>query len=383
MTEADEALSSEDHRANRRLLLLGVGVMGTAFALGVTAQSMLVLGIGSISIGGQTPPQVIEAAMRISVNLATVASIGALAVWWRLHVRGFAAFLGLSACIALLAATFRTLLQLLIGVHLVDDPRTAISDALITLPVGLIILLVAGTLVELNRRATRAERERLRAATDATEALTADTLHGTMQHRLVVIEAELTAIADRLSSESGVLGTELRDRMRDLSTDLDTLRERDLRALSIALYPEALNRGIVPAMRALTDRIPSSISVDFSAEGFAEPDGLDRTSRLLLVRVAEEGISNALRHGKAEKISLRIERLTSPDGDTCRVHVQHFGQPPKEPLHLSGLARLQRRLAQVQGGLLLEPEPRGATLHAWVPLAGLGAPSLAAASRAD
>ncbi|XPP26609.1 MAG: sensor histidine kinase [Leucobacter sp.] len=378
MNSVDSATIMEDTRADRRLFLLAAGFMGAVFALGVTAQSMLVLGIGTLSFGGQTPSPGLEAALRISVNLATVTVLCAVAVWWRIYDRNLPAFLRLSLCVALIGAAFRTTLQLLIGVHHLSDPHMVISDALITLPVGLAILIIAAALLELNRRARSSERERQRASTRATEALTAlqqeelrvrrevaDALHGTMQQRLVLIEAELDTVATRLASPiEPAAAAELETSVRDIRTDLDALRERDLRALSAALYPEALDRGLVPATRALTARIPASIPVDFSAEGFPIPDVLTHSARLLLVRVAEEGVSNALRHGKAERISLEL-RI---DGAAYMIRVRHHGLPPTEPIRLSGLARLQRRLADQDGDLRLDAEPHGAILRAWLPI---------------
>src|SRR5690606_7618199 len=102
-------------------------------------------------------------------------------------------------------------------------------------------------------------------------------LHGTMQQRLVMIEAELQSVARQLAATTDSSATaELVERLHVARAGIDALREQELRTLSTALYPEALDRGLIPAIRALTARIPPSIAVDFTTDGFAEPDGLSQ-----------------------------------------------------------------------------------------------------------
>lgn len=380
-TAADRSQLAQDHRADSMLFLLAVSFVGAAFAFGATAQAMLVLNTDHLVIFGVTPPPAVEALLRVLVNLAGVAIVGSLSVWWRLIDRSLIAFLTLSLTIAAIAAISRSILQFLIGMHRLDELDTAITYAIITFPVALVSIIAATIAVSLGRLARNSERQRQLAAIRASDALAAlqeeelrvrrevaDTLHGTMQQRLVLISADLNQVATQLAtSGASEQSTELATRVRKVLSELDALRERELRELSAALYPEALERGLVPALRALTSRIPASIAVDFRAESVPVPDGLDQGSRLLLIRVAEDAVSNALRHGQASKISLTLDIETDAYGSRFILTVRNWGTALHESPVLSGLDRLRRRLVDVNGELTLQPEPQGACLRAWLP----------------
>lgn len=407
---------ASDSRADKRLFLIALCFVGMIFAVGVTAQSMIVLGIGPLSFGDGTVKPGIEAVIRTSINLTSVVIMAVLSVLTKLYVRGPIVFFTLGAAIAIVAGVFRGGLQLVVGVH--QSLRSATGDGSITLIVAFMVICIAQVLVVLNRRARSAERARQRASVRATEALTslqqeelrvrrevADALHGTMQQRLVLLSAELDSLTATLATLPERDAADLETRIRHVQSELDSMREQELRALSAALYPEALHRGVAPAVRALTSRIAAAIAVRFVAEGFPTPDGLNQTSRLLLVRIVEEGISNALRHGKAEEITIKLSSSesvstgTDTDTDTdvsgdalesgsdelsdgvearlgeelpvdmpwYQVSVSHVGLPPSEPISLSGLARLKHRVTDLGGDLHFEPQPNGALLSAWLP----------------
>lgn len=380
MSRAADTVAAQDFRTDRRIFLIAAGFTGAMFGLGATAQSMFVLGIHPIVFDETALHPALEAIIRGSINLLSVAILCALGSWWRVFDRRIVDFLWISVCISLIAAVTRSVMQVAVGVHPLHDLRIAASDAAVVVPVSLTIITVGSALVRLGRRAREAERARQRAAIRATEALTAlqqeelrvrrdvaDALHGTMQQRLVLVEAELDSLVARVTAPEPLstgARTEIGQRITEVRTTIDGMRERELRELSVALYPEALDRGLLPAARALTARIPAAIPVAFSADDFPAPDALDTGDRLLLVRVAEEGVSNALRHGRAERIALG---LRVADGG-YEVRVQHLGQAPEASSQLSGLERLRRRLLDRDGELVLEPEPDGATLRAWLPI---------------
>ncbi|MFC5338975.1 sensor histidine kinase [Leucobacter denitrificans] len=374
-----------EHHADRTLFLASVLLIGAVFAIGVTAQSVIVLGIDAVSIGQREVAPGFDVGIRIAVNLVCVALLAFGSTWLHLFSRSLGSFFLFGTTTSCLAAAIRTLLQLTIGVY--DDLSTALSDALITAPVCVVVLLIARALVMLNRKARTAEQAHQRAAIRAAEALTslqqeelrvrrevADALHGTMQQRLVLLSTELESIATDIKGfapETGVSEPTDSDtpasRIRRVRTELDSMREEDLRTLSAALYPEALDRGLIPATRALTARIPASIPVQLFTEGFPSPDNLDASSRLLLVRVAEEGVTNALRHGKAASISIDLTHDSESGNPTYGLSVRHRGVPPKKPINLSGLARLRRRLTDLGGDLQFASEDDGARLVAWIP----------------
>ncbi|WP_336991541.1 sensor histidine kinase [Leucobacter sp. VD1] len=373
-----------DQAADARLLILTVVLIGVFFAFGATAQSMLVHGVPAPRLGGHALGPVAEATLRASINLLTVGIIALGAAWMRIIDRPLWIAAACALLVSVVAATVRGALQLTFDVHPVEKPLDTLHDAITLVPVSLAVLGTGVAIVALSRRARSADRERHAAAIRAAEALdelqqeeirvrreVADTLHGTLQNRFVMLAASLAESGAQL--DSGVDAAESRvvaERVRAVRAELEELRERELRALSAALYPEALDLGLVPAARALMARIPPSIPVHVSVNEVPVPDPLDRTSRLLLVRAIEEGVSNALRHGEASELALRLE---GSDGRIL-AEVRHLGAAPVDNPELSGLARLGGRISDRGGELILQSKPDGAALRAWLP-AGTGAPA--------
>lgn len=372
-----EVVRPEDQKIDRKLMASSVFVFGALFSFGASTQSVFVLGAKPIAINSTALLPVFDFMLRFGTNLLTVTIIGVLVSLWMVLDRGRLRLFGLLVLIVTIAITIRGGLQLLFSIHpYIDGLEMVISDALVSWLVGAFIIGFALLIVTLHRRARRSERAEQFAAVQASDALTAlqeeelrlrrdiaDTLHGTLQQRLVVIESILTDTARTLTSQDPEMDTvKMGNRLLSVRDDVDRMREHELRMLSTALYPEALERGLVPAMRALLARVPSTIAVNFRAEGALTHDGLDQSHRLLLVRIAEEGISNALRHGEASRIDISVRG----DGTFIRLEVQHIGKAPAESSEFSGLDRLKRRIQGFGGDIELAPTPNGGILSAWV-----------------
>lgn len=120
------------------------------------------------------------------------------------------------------------------------------------------------------------------------------------------------------------------------------------------MYPDQLEIGLVPALRAVIRRLPTTIAARLTvSDGMRALDdpahpALTRTERLLAVRVVEEAVTNALRHGHAS--SIEIELRTEGAALVLVVSDDGAGFDPAQAIG-SGLARLENRLALVGGGL--------------------------------
>jgi two-component system sensor histidine kinase UhpB len=88
--------------------------------------------------------------------------------------------------------------------------------------------------------------------------------------------------------------------------------------------------------------------------------------RLLAVRLLEEAVSNALRHGNAGQIAVA---LGMDDDHVLTIIVDDDGAGIPEEVVFSGLESLRERLDTVGGALELTPGPLGgARLSATIPL---------------
>ena len=83
--------------------------------------------------------------------------------------------------------------------------------------------------------------------------------------------------------------------------------------MSRLLYPDQLELGLVPALRACCAGCPPSIAtrltVSDAVRSVDDPTGsrLTVSERLLAVRVVEEAVSNALKHGPATSIAVDLD----------------------------------------------------------------------------
>lgn len=358
-------------RADRRTLLLAAGTLMTVFAVGAAAQTAWVYG----NQGGAVP-----VGTRILANLTAVASmLLILAVTGvSLPQRGTLPLVVGVLSAGITASGVRFAFQLLLDVY-VDPSRQVISTELASGAVVAWIAASMGLAAMLSQRRLRSEiAERAEARLQIELALAAlqheevrvrrevaEGLHGSMQQRLVLVVARL----DRLIGELGTaparaLTPEDVALLREVREQIETVREADVRTTSRMLYPEQLEVGMVPAIRALLGRIPRTVNTRLGVsdevrvvDDPADPR-LTRSERLLAVRVVEEAISNALRHGQAQVVDVRVslvggalEVRVSDDGDG-------FGEDAGRP---SGTARLADRLRLVGGDLRVTSVPGDGT----------------------
>lgn len=380
MTDGADGLTAavrrRDDVADRQVLLRSTGLIALGYGIGASVQSAWIY--------SQLVPEwaQVELWRRLAANGAAVAAlVVALGV---LHVhrsRGAAVVLRLVMA-ALLMALLRVGVQVLLGVHAADDLRTVVAECVTGLFVGVIaggIGLWGMTSRRRARASTRAAEREAVSVELAVRALedeevrvrrtVAEGLHGTLQQRLVLVEGRLEAVAEGVADLPGVAADVAWAREQ-----LAVARDVDVRRMSRLLYPERVEMGLVPAVRALLIRMPTTIATVLDVgDALRELDdpaqlGLTTGERLLAVRVVEEAVTNALKHGPPTRIEVGIDVV---DGALVVV-VTNDGEPyvpPAEPDPQSGTARLEQRLRLVGGTLrVARGERAGTVVEAVVPL---------------
>jgi PAS domain S-box-containing protein len=194
-----------------------------------------------------------------------------------------------------------------------------------------------------------------------------------------VQETERRHLGRELHDQIGQLITALKLHLAHQKTEappspvvqiLDELVTR-VRKLSLDLRPAMLDDlGLIPAIDWLVDRFttPSGPRVEFEHTGIQHrfPDVLETTA----FRIAQEGLTNAIRHSKAS--SIRV--LLWADDTELAVHVEDDGvgfdpavtSPEKRSTGLSGI---QERLRLLGGELTIDSAPgNGTRLIAELPL---------------
>ena len=364
---SDSRLSDLDNRNDTRVLIGTVLLVFLVFGIVRAPQNSF----QAAEIAGVPEPSwssmLGDIGLRILINCVILAVALAITLLLRpLRHRGVRLAIDL-AVISVSAAVVKVPLQVAFGYYSFNDWRTVLIDA------GTVIISVAAMIgwavvhVFIRRRIREQERASARQTLLASSALdalvteelrvrkdVAEGLHGTVQQNLVLLGVRVDAVTTKLADVDGVDPDDLAE-LADIRRGLDVIRETDVRTLGQLLYPVGLDLGAVAALRLLLQRLPATIasSITFSdAVLVLEGNGntaLTVDRRLLLVRIAEEALSNALRHGRASAVSLALD--LDDDSVVLTFDDDGFGIGPEASL--SGIARLQERLEPLGGTIRL------------------------------
>jgi signal transduction histidine kinase len=179
-------------------------------------------------------------------------------------------------------------------------------------------------------------------------------LHDIAGHKLTALKLQLSLeIRTRGSSASGTLAqcSMLADELlTDIRVVVSALRQEDTIDLKTALL--ALNPAI------------ASVSVQFNIESGAEVSDIAKAEALL--RCAQEGITNALRHSGATEVLITLSR--NEQELVLSVEDNGAGYSLPAPLAGNGLRGLRERLEEFEGIVSLDRRtPRGCVLRAVLP----------------
>jgi two-component system sensor histidine kinase UhpB len=159
---------------------------------------------------------------------------------------------------------------------------------------------------------------------------------------------DLTAIllqVDRLAAEGP---DDLRGRLLELRGEVGKSIE-DVRQLARQLRPEALDTlGLVPALTNLVERLAARTPVHIGRAFDRDLPALGDEEELVLFRVAQESLTNAIRHAGARHIDVVLE------GDESRVRlvVRDDGRGMRDSARIDGGIRTMRERAVSVGGRL-------------------------------
>jgi signal transduction histidine kinase len=357
----DMAESVADRDSDRRVLLLVSGLLLAAFAVGAAVQTVFVFRSGQ---QGTPEPltMTLDVGVRTTINLLSVAVVLVLAGGVRLHERTAGPRILWVVATAVTASVLRFGAQIVVGIYPHPTWEIALTENLTVFLV--VVMALAFGLVQTDARSRLRMQERLsvRQALRAAEALkalaseelrvrrgVAENLHGTVQNRLLLADVQLNSIIQRRREGASIDVAEL----EDLKRALTDIRERDVREMSHLLYPVGVNVGAGHAIGLLARRIPATIATEVVIDPeLAVGDELSVDQRVLLVRAAEEAITNALKHGNAG--SVHIELVWDRDS-TVQLTVDNDGSgfPHGESLG-SGLKRLSDRARGLGGEVALD-----------------------------
>ena len=190
----------------------------------------------------------------------------------------------------------------------------------------------------------RASRVRIVEAADAARRRLERDLHDGAQQQLVALALDLRLLKARVHGDGDSAALVERANAK-LAAALEELRE-----LARGIHPAILtDRGLVPAVQALTRRVSLPIDCDLRIEGRL-PDPVEAAAYF----VVAEAVTNVVKYSQAGHASVRAWR----DGDVVEVEVVDDGIGGADPARGSGLRGLGDRLSAVDGKLEVR-SPRG------------------------
>jgi len=212
--------------------------------------------------------------------------------------------------------------------------------------------------VELRRQLAEVQASRARIVNAGTEERRRleRNLHDGAQQRLVSIGLALRHAQHQLGASNVERATRTLDEaIVEVKMAIDELRE-----LARGLPPAQLDAGLAPAFRDLARRVSVPVEVTAPRERF------DRGIEGAAYFIGSEGLTNAVKHAQATRISLSARR---EDGRLV-VTVIDDGIGGAEPVPGSGLSGLADRVAALGGALRIDSRPgTGTTLTAELPCA--------------
>lgn len=206
------------------------------------------------------------------------------------------------------------------------------------------------------RRALMAqERERLRVAQD---------LHDQVGQTLTAVLLQISGLARRMPDER--VAAEVREVGEVARSTLE-----DVRRIARELRPEALDDlGLGSALRALCARLGEPAELRIACRVPDELPELGEEAELVLYRIAQEALTNVVRHAEATSAELTLERA----GDRVTLHVRDDGRGlPADGADGGGIRGMRERAALVGAQLRIESlPPRGTEVRLDVPLQAEG-----------
>ena len=203
-----------------------------------------------------------------------------------------------------------------------------------------------------------AERMRERdAAAEAERRRWARELHDETLQGLAAIRVGLAAARDQSDAA-------MRETVESIITDVQAEVDR-LRAIIQDVRPSSLDDlGLVAALESLVARhggeqVAISLRADLDRDADGASERLDPEVETALFRIAQEALTNALKHGQASAIEIAVAQMGDDVG--IRVRDNGVGFDPSGLTVGVGLVGMRERVDMLAGKLSVVSDPGGGT----------------------
>lgn len=209
---------------------------------------------------------------------------------------------------------------------------------------------------ELTRSVIDAEeKERKRIASD---------LHDGVGQLFTAVKMNLSGLFNRMKIE--------KDEDRFLAEKTLALVDescKEVRLISHQMMPNMLLRsGIASDVRNFIEKIDSeNLKVNLEATGFK--NRIESNAETVLYRVIQESVNNVIKHAKASRLDIILNRDDAGIDVTIADNGVGFNIDQQEQFAGIGLKNIRARVEYLKGTLEYKSVPgQGTTVHVWVPL---------------
>ncbi len=251
----------------------------------------------------------------------------------------------------------------------VSVSRQVVVSEVLVLAVGLGVMLLANALVlrsslapvdrvirEMRAEQTTSNAKAL-AAQEAERHRIAQELHDEVGQNLTVVLLGLKQVEQRAPADIAAELALLREATRD---GLD-----DVRRVARQLRPGVLeDLGLTSALASLTNDFAEHSGASVRRIVAPGLPALTGEAELVLYRVAQEALTNAARHARADSVALSLTRV----GDRVVLEVADDGHGFDATRDGAGLRGMRERASLVAGDLSVTSSPRGTTVRLAVPV---------------
>jgi NarL family two-component system sensor histidine kinase LiaS len=192
-------------------------------------------------------------------------------------------------------------------------------------------------------------------------------LHDAVSQQLFAISMTATAVGRTLDHDF-----ERARRQVELIEEMASVAQSEMRALLLHLRPihlegKRLSQAIPELVEEMKAKVPVAISLDMEEEL-----PLNKGMENHLFRIVQEALSNMLRHAKATKMDIVLQRR----GDTVRLGIRDngIGFDTQMKKHASyGMVNMEERVNELGGSLNIVSAPgKGTRIEIRVPLMAEG-----------
>jgi len=222
------------------------------------------------------------------------------------------------------------------------------------------------SLVARQQNDSREEQRRLNSELRATRTLLTESSRIAERMRISrelhdLVGHHLTALSLNLEVASHLVGGAAQDHVRQAQSVAKLLLSDVREVVSQLREDDAID--LTEALKTLVEGVPGiTIHLDLPPR-FSVDD--PRRAQVLL-RCAQEIITNTVRHAHARNLWLRFERT---DANELAIHAHDDGRGSGELRHGNGLSGMRERLDQIGGRLnITTARDQGFALDAWLPL---------------